>query len=350
MTDGAATIPDGSSDGALVARVLDGDREAFAEVYDRYADRLYDFARSMLRNPEDASDAVADAFVAFAEKLPQLREPDRLRPWLYAIVRTECLRRIKARGRIAFGGDDQLVDMADTAAASDELVARSELQQLVWDAAGGLAERDRAILDLHLRQGLDGAELGEAMGVSASNAYVMMNRLRGQLERSLGALLVAKTGRSRLRGPGQHAVELGWRVLAARPQAGGPTCRRLREMHDAQGGHGQPVGAVRRRLRVRCAGGPARARPQQRHARAGPRHRDVRVRLVVASSVRSRWRCRRDHRVGRVPGPEPTRGRRGRQAGRRARDAPHPLPAADPEPDASAIRRAASGRSPRRRR
>ena len=196
MTDGGATIPDGSSDSALVARVLDGDREAFAEVYDRYADRLYDFARSMLRNPEDASDAVADAFVAFAEKLPQLREPDRLRPWLYAIVRTECLRRIKARGRIAFGGDEQLVDMADTAAASDELVARSELQQLVWDAAGGLAERDRAILDLHLRQGLDGAELGEAMGVSASNAYVMMNRLRGQLERSLGALLVAKTGRS----------------------------------------------------------------------------------------------------------------------------------------------------------
>ncbi|HUS21127.1 MAG TPA: sigma-70 family RNA polymerase sigma factor [Aeromicrobium sp.] len=192
MTGGAATI----TDGALVARVLDGDREAFAEVYDRYANRLYDFAQSMLRNPEDASDAVADAFVTFAEKLPQLREPERLRPWLYAIVRRQCLRRIKARGRVAFGGDDQLVDMADTAASSDELVARSELQQLVWDAAGGLAERDRALLDLHLRQGLDGADLGDAMGVSASNAYVMMNRLRGQLERSLGALLVAKTGRS----------------------------------------------------------------------------------------------------------------------------------------------------------
>jgi RNA polymerase sigma factor (sigma-70 family) len=182
-------------DAALVAAVLDGDRSAFAEVYDRYADRLYDFAHSMLRNPEDASDAVADAFVTFAEKLPQLREPDRLRPWLYAIVRSECLRRIKGRGRIAFGGDEPLVDMADTAMASDEVAATSELRQLVWDAAGGLAERDRAILDLHLRQGLDGADLGEAMGVSASSAYVLMNRLRGQLERSLGALLVAKTGR-----------------------------------------------------------------------------------------------------------------------------------------------------------
>jgi RNA polymerase sigma factor (sigma-70 family) len=196
MTDGAATGMKDASDEALVARVLGGDREAFAEVYDRYANRLYDFAHSMLRNPEDASDAVADAFVVFAEKLPQLREPDRLRPWLYAIVRTQCLRRINARGRVVFGGDDQLADMADTAAASDDVVARSELQQLVWDAAAGLAERDRALLDLHLRQGLDGADLGDAMGVSASNAYVMMNRLRGQLERSLGALLVAKTGRS----------------------------------------------------------------------------------------------------------------------------------------------------------
>lgn len=184
-----------ASDATLVAQVLDGDRAAFAQVYDRYADRLYDFANSMLRNREDAADAVADSFVVFAERLSQLREADRLRPWLYAIVRSECLRRLKGRTRFAFGGDGALVDMPDTSLAPDEAVEAGALRQLVWDAAAGLAERDRALLDLHLRQGLDGAELGIAMGVSASNAYVMMNRLRGQMERSLGALLIAKTGR-----------------------------------------------------------------------------------------------------------------------------------------------------------
>src|SRR5690349_20637058 len=195
MTGDVRAADEGQPDAVLVAQVLDGDRDAFAAVYDRYADRLYDFAHSMLRNREDASDAVADAFVTFAEKLPQLREADRLRPWLYAIVRSECLRRIKSRGRFAFDGDERMSEMADSALAPDDAVAVSALQQLVWDAAAGLAERDRALLDLHLRQGLDGADLGEAMGVSASNAYVMMNRLRGQMERSLGALLVAKTGR-----------------------------------------------------------------------------------------------------------------------------------------------------------
>ncbi len=183
------------SDAQLVAGVLAGDRDAFAAVYDRFGDRLYDFAHSMLRQREEAEDAVADSFVIVAERLGQLRDPDRLRPWLYAVVRSECLRRLKARTRVAYGGDEQLVDMADTSTSPASEAETSALRELVWDASAGLAERDRAMLDLHLRHGLEGAELGEAMGVTASNAYVMLNRLKGQVERSLGALLIARLGR-----------------------------------------------------------------------------------------------------------------------------------------------------------
>lgn len=185
----------GPADAELVSRVLAADREAFALVYDRYGPRLYDFAYSMLRHREDAADAVADSFVLFAERLTQLRDPDRLRPWLYAIVRSECLRRLKARKRIAYGDEEQLIEMADDAITPEQAAERAALQKLVWDAAAGLADRDRALLDLHLRQGLEGAELGEAMGVSAANAYVMLNRLRSQVDRSLGALLIARLGR-----------------------------------------------------------------------------------------------------------------------------------------------------------
>jgi RNA polymerase sigma factor (sigma-70 family) len=183
------------SDAQLVSGVLAGDRDAFAQVYDRYADRLHDFAYSMLRHREDAADAVADAFVTTAERLEQLRDPERLRPWLYAVVRRECLRRLKARSRTAYGGDEELLDLPDRSAAPETVAEQESLRSLVWDAAGGLNERDRAMLDLHLRQGLDGAELGEAMGMSADNAYVGLSRLRDQVERSIGALLVARTSR-----------------------------------------------------------------------------------------------------------------------------------------------------------
>lgn len=226
--------PLGPTDAVLVERVLTADREAFATVYDRYGAKLFDFAYAMLRHREDAADAVADSFVLFAERLPQLRDPDRLRPWLYAIVRSECLRRLKARKRIAYGDDEQLIEMADDAIAPEQAAEQSALRQLVWDAAAGLADRDRALLDLHLRQGLEGAELGEAMGTTAANAYVMLNRLRAQVERSLGALLISRLGRG-------DCVELGkvlgdWdgsfsvlvRKRVARHIEGCPVCAALR--------------------------------------------------------------------------------------------------------------------------
>ncbi|GHF05514.1 hypothetical protein GCM10011600_02510 [Pseudolysinimonas yzui] len=204
----AGVDPATSSDAELVAAVRAGDRAAFAAVYDRYGGRLYDFAYATTRHREDAADAVADTFVRFAERLGQLREPDRLRPWLYAITRHECLRRLKGRSRMLFDGEERLAEMADDSGTPESSAERDALRDLVWAAAAGLADRDRAMLDLHLRQGLDGAELGEAMGMSAAHAYVQLNRLRNQVERSLGALLVARTGREEC--PELDALLVDW--------------------------------------------------------------------------------------------------------------------------------------------
>lgn len=52
----SATGPAAPTDAELVAGVLAADREAFAAVYDRYGNKLYDFAYSMLRQREDAAD------------------------------------------------------------------------------------------------------------------------------------------------------------------------------------------------------------------------------------------------------------------------------------------------------
>jgi RNA polymerase sigma factor (sigma-70 family) len=180
------------TDTDLVAGVLAGDRDAFAAVYDRYADRLHDFCWSVLRDQDEAADAVQDTFVLVAQRLAQLNDPERLRPWLYAVARSVALRRVRARRRVVL---DEVGDMADTDPGPHRAAEQEALRELVWTAAGGLSERDRALLDLHLRQGLEGQELGQAMGVSANHAYVLLTRLRDQVERSLGALLIARLGR-----------------------------------------------------------------------------------------------------------------------------------------------------------
>ena len=183
-------IGPGSSDAELALAAADGDRRAFGEIYDRYADRLHDFCIGLLRDRDSAADCVQDAFCIASTTLSGLREPDKLRPWLYAIVRNEAHKRLRQLRRER--PSDEMPDVVSHDAGPDTLAHRMELANLISEAAGGLSDRDQAVLELAYRQGLDGPELAMALGVTQTNANTMVGRLRETIERSLGALLVAR--------------------------------------------------------------------------------------------------------------------------------------------------------------
>ncbi|MDT5128212.1 MAG: hypothetical protein QOH54_3856 [Mycobacterium sp.] len=194
MTSFATSSMGALDDATLTRAAAAGDRSAFAEIYDRYADRLHDFCVGMLRDREAAADCVQDVFVTAATKLVQLREPDRLRSWLYAIARSEALARIRARKREQLS--EELPEMPSGEADMATLAARTELADLIADASGGLSDRDRVVLELAYRQGLDGPELAEALGVTAKNANTLVERLRDTIARSLGALLLCRRAKA----------------------------------------------------------------------------------------------------------------------------------------------------------
>ena len=75
----------------MVAAVVAADPDGLAAAYDQFAAPLFDYCRRMLPDP-DAAGAVRDTFVIATSRLEGLRDPDRLRPWLYAVARNECLR------------------------------------------------------------------------------------------------------------------------------------------------------------------------------------------------------------------------------------------------------------------
>ena len=81
-------------DGEIVAAIVAGDPAGLAAAYDNYAPGLYAYCRTLLSEPADAADAVQDTYVIAAAKLDGLRDPDRLGPWLHAVARNECLRRL----------------------------------------------------------------------------------------------------------------------------------------------------------------------------------------------------------------------------------------------------------------
>src|ERR1700722_3038123 len=181
-------------DREIVAAIVAGDPAGLAAAYDGYAAVLHGYCRSLLHEPADAADAVQDTFVIAAAKLDGLRDPDRLRPWLYAVARNECHRRLRARARLA--SLEEAGEMTDTAAPEIGADAdRAGLRELVTSALAGLNAGDREVLELSLRHDLNGADLADALGVPLNQAHALASRARTQLERALGALLVARTGR-----------------------------------------------------------------------------------------------------------------------------------------------------------
>ena len=78
-----------------------GDPAGLAAAYDRYAVPLYAYCGSLLREPADAADAVQDTFLIAAAKVRGLRDPGKLRPWLYAVARNEFRRRLRAGNAIS---------------------------------------------------------------------------------------------------------------------------------------------------------------------------------------------------------------------------------------------------------
>ncbi len=178
-------------DREIVTTIAAGDPAGLAHAYDEYAGSLYGYCHWMLGDPDDASDAVQDTFVVAASRLGDLSDARKLRPWLYAVGRNECQLRLDGTEP----GLDDAGDLDDPYPDPAGRPDQAELRESVRTALGGLKPAEREVIELDLRHELQGADLAAVLGVPRNQAHELATGARGQLERGLGALLVARTGR-----------------------------------------------------------------------------------------------------------------------------------------------------------
>jgi RNA polymerase sigma factor (sigma-70 family) len=194
MTDpsGRAEYVMHMSDSEVVASIVAGNPEGLAAAYDKYAGDLYGYCQSLLQDPNDAADAVQDTFVIAASKLAGLRDPERLRAWLFAVARNECRHRLKSRNAAAPLQDapEQADDSVDVGGEAE----RAEAVALIRAAVGGLNAGERDVIN-QFWHGLDVPEVAAVLGVSRNHAYTLFSRARDQLEASVAVLLVGRAGR-----------------------------------------------------------------------------------------------------------------------------------------------------------
>ncbi len=198
-----ARAADRTEDERLVLALRGGDPDAFGRLYDRWFDRVHDLARRLTRDDALAADVAQDAFLAAWQRLDGLDDPASFGGWLLRIARNRALDVVRSAGHRR---TEAVAEVSDERATADRiatgtdpalLAADHEVQELVWGAAAALGERDLTALDLHLRHGLEPAEIGEVLGINRNAANQLVHRMRARLATAVGCRVLWQGGRPR---------------------------------------------------------------------------------------------------------------------------------------------------------
>jgi len=164
----------------LLARARTGEREAFTELVERHHAELVRIAYAITGDLDAARDSAQLAWIKAWQRLPSVREPERLRAWLIAIAANEARQHLRAHRRrrvreIAPPEDD--LPGQTTVTSADRLDLGIALIRL--DPA------DRGLLAMRYLAGLTAEEIGVATGLTASGVRSRLSRLIARLREDL---------------------------------------------------------------------------------------------------------------------------------------------------------------------
>ncbi len=212
--------------------------------YEPYLDGLFTYCLSVLCDHDTATAALGDA-LALAERRGQ-RAPEAAadrRPWLYALARWACLRKLaeakqKRLGSHAAGrsaAHRQTGPKAASPPVSDEVQEqrRRELALLAWPEAAGTTPEQREALELAVRHHLAAQEVAAVLGLDLAAARELLASAACEVERTRAALAVVETGAcpsvARLTGDNQLVLGTALRRELVRHVDDCPRCRRTAE-------------------------------------------------------------------------------------------------------------------------
>jgi RNA polymerase sigma-70 factor (ECF subfamily) len=172
------------ADETLVQSVLDGDRDAFAALVERYKRGIASFIGASVRQPSDVADLTQETFLRAYAHLGTFN-PDlgRFSTWLYHIARNVVrtfLGRSLRRPALAELPEDQTLENAlpDHSQDADPAggVLRAEAEAEVRAALAELPERTRAVLSLRFYDAMDYQTIATTMGLSLGNVKTLIHR------------------------------------------------------------------------------------------------------------------------------------------------------------------------------
>ena len=153
------------------------DRERFVAQVTELQETLYRTARSILRNEQDAQDAVQEAVTQAFARLHTLRDPAKFKPWLLRILVNTCYDACRRRRSTVY-----LEAVEETLAAPQ---SDCEERMSLWSAVMRLPEEQKAVVTLFYYEDLPIRAICEVLGVTQGTVKTRLSRARGRLRQML---------------------------------------------------------------------------------------------------------------------------------------------------------------------
>lgn len=170
-------------DRALVERAQRGDRDAYEALADASARRLYLTAYRIVRDGDQAEDAVQHTLVAMWRELPSLRDPERFDAWTYRLVVRACLAESRRRRRAGI----RQVPVDELLPSGTDDIADADLRDQLGRALHALSVEHRTVVVLHHYVGLPLGEIAEILGVPYGTVGSRLHHAMRALRASVSA-------------------------------------------------------------------------------------------------------------------------------------------------------------------
>ena len=181
----------------LLKALREGREEAFETLVRTHSGRMLSVCRRILRNDEEAKDAVQEAFVSAFRGLSSFEGTSRLGTWLHRIAVNASLMRLRSRKRRPEESIDELlpafkddgharVEPQDWSPSALQLVESRETREFVRGCIDRLPEIYRVVLLLRDIEEMDTSEAAGVLGVSEGVVKVRLHRARHALRGLLG--------------------------------------------------------------------------------------------------------------------------------------------------------------------
>ncbi|MEA2784742.1 MAG: polymerase sigma-70 factor, subfamily [Candidatus Eremiobacteraeota bacterium] len=172
------------SDELLVHAVLDGDRDKFGHLVERYKRGIASFIGASVRQPSDVADLTQETFLrAYAHLATFNPDLGRFSTWVYHIARNVVrtfLGRSQRRPALAELGEERTLEstVPDVSLDADPArgVLRAEAEAEVRAALAELPERTRTVLALRFYDNMDYQTIASTMGLSLGNVKTLIHR------------------------------------------------------------------------------------------------------------------------------------------------------------------------------